>query len=344
MGFADDRLKKFFTASDAVLPMHQPRVLFETALGRGADRALLLEGVGITEALLQDPDARMSYEQLETLERNALRLTNEPALGIYFGQAVQFSQLGLLGLAVMSSASAEAAFRVALQYYRQVAPAWDLELRVEGERAFLSVREAIPRGELRVFATEAILVALQGLGRQALGPKYQVNEVRLSFPEPAHSAVYREFLDFPLRFDQPVTEAEFPAALLAEPIASADPATAQLAERYVASQHAQTSFDTVAGQVKRILHLDGPGRPSLGKVARDLQTSTRSLRRALAQTGTSFQALLDQALRERAEAKMRGGSKLEEVAHELGFSDVRSFRRAFKRWTGRTPNEFRDGE
>src|SRR5262245_18743371 len=75
-------LRKFFTASAPVVPVHHPRMLVELAVSLGVDRAALLEGVGIAPAALEQADARISYEQLGALERNAIRLTNDPALGL----------------------------------------------------------------------------------------------------------------------------------------------------------------------------------------------------------------------------------------------------------------------
>jgi len=328
---------------DRIVPVHHPRVLVETAVAHGADRALLLEGVGVTDQMLSDADARISYEQFERLERNAIALTNEPALGLHFGKAVHFSHLGLLGLAVMSSPNAEAAFRVALQYYRLVAPAWDLDLRIEGNRALLKVEETIPRGPLRAFATEALLGGIHGVASQVLGRRALVHEVRLAYPEPEYSLLYRDFFGYEIRFDRESTEVEFEAAVLREPIRTADPATATLAEQYCATEASRRGpQDGLLGRIRTILTSKDARRPTLEDVARALQTSPRSLRRSLQQMGTSFQEIVDEVLRARAEQQVRAGeAKLEQIAHDLGFSDVRSFRRAFKRWTGLNPNEYR---
>jgi len=338
-------MKKYFTHDDPVLPVHHPRVLVDTAVAHGADRGELLAGTGITTAILADPDARISYGQFSVLEANALRLTNNPALGLEFGRNVHLSHLGLLGLAIMSSPNAGAALEVALRYYRQLAPGWDLALRIEGSSAFITARETISRGALRPFATEALLGGLYGLSNQVLARKLPIIAVRLNYPRPAHYEKYLDITGGPILFDEPVTETEFEASILAEPIVGSDPITAKLAEQYIATEAARGG--TVGGlvaQVRRVLAEHGHGRPDPDEVARALQTSTRSLRRGLQQMGTSFQALLDEARRARAEEWIRGSNmKLQQIAEQLGFSDVRSFRRAFKRWTGRSPNTLRNG-
>jgi AraC-like DNA-binding protein len=255
------------------------------------------------------------------------------------------SHLGLLGLAIMSSPNARAALEVALRYYKQVAPGWDLELRVDGSHAFLTARETISRGALRPFATEALMGGLYGLSQQVLARKLPIIQVRLNYPKPAHYAKYLEFVGGPILFDQEETVTEFDAAILDQPIASSDPITAKLAEQYIATEQSRVkSVNGLVSQVRRVLAEHADGRPDPDDVARALQTSTRSLRRGLQQMGTSFQTLLDETRRARAEEWIRSTDmKLQQIAEQLGFSDVRSFRRAFKRWTGRSPNALRGG-
>jgi AraC-like DNA-binding protein len=338
-------LKKFFTLSDPVVPGHHPRLLVETAVAQGADRDALLENVGITAASLEHPDARISYEQFNALERNAIRLTNDPALGLRWGRAVYLSQSGLVGVAAMSNANLRAAFQVTHMYSLQLTPGWEIDLRIEDGRGFLTFRETIERGDLRAFATEALLAGYHNLTLHALGRKPPVVRARLNYPRPAHYRLYAEFMsDVPYIFDQPVTEVEFDPSVLSEPLVTADPVTARVIGQMVAAEAARSApVDGVAAQVRKILRAEG-ARRSLDEVARALQTSTRSLRRALRQMGTSYQDIADEMLRARAEERVRSGhAKVEQIAQELGFTDARSFRRAFKRWTGQSPNEFRRG-
>src|SRR5688572_21297307 len=123
--------------------MHNPRLLVETAAALGADREALLENVGITAAMLDLPDARISYAQFGVLERNALKLTNDPALGLRFGRATRVSHTGILGLAAISMPNLAAGFRLLSQYMALLNPGWELEMRVEGERGFLSCQATL---------------------------------------------------------------------------------------------------------------------------------------------------------------------------------------------------------
>jgi AraC-like DNA-binding protein len=339
-------MKAFFTYSDPIVPPHHPRVLIETAQAQGAARAALLENTGLTEAMLVSPDARISYAQFAVLTSNAIRLTNNTGLGFDAGANVRLPNLGILGLAIMSSPTVGAALDVALRHYRAIAPLFDLETRVEGDVAYFTVREAIPLAPFAAFSTEFLLSAFDRQGRSFLGRALPILKVRLGYAEPDHLARYADlYANVPLAFDQNLTEVSFDAALLAAPNAEADPLTAKVAEQYCVQEAPATLPSTgLLAQVRRQLSAAAGRPPSLTELSRSLRTSSRSLRRFLQSMGTSYQTLIDESRRARAEEWVRSTHMtIEQVSGRLGFSDVRSFRRAFKRWTGVTPHAFRGG-
>jgi AraC-like DNA-binding protein len=336
-------MPKPITESDPVLPVHFPHVLIETAVEHGAVRAQLFEGTSLTEETLREPDRRLSYAQFMRFEDNALRLTGNPALGLYFGRNLHLSHLGAVALVAMSSPDAGTALRAVLTYQEQFNPGWHIELRLDGERARLIARPKIPRGHLRVFATEALAVGFQGIAREILGRKFAALELRAPYPRPDHHNEYSLFFDQPVVFDCEHSEAVFPASILEQKMIASDPAMAAKAERYARSDAPPPiSHGGIVQQVRRVLGSWTEGRPDLDEVARELRTSARTLRRNLHEGGASYQELLDEARRLRAEDWIRfTDMKLEQISSQLGFTDVRSFRRAFKRWTGRTPAELR---
>jgi AraC-like DNA-binding protein len=336
-------MKKFFTPDDPILPLHHPRVLVETAMRQGAPRDALLVNTGITEQMLRSPEARVSYAQYGILIHNALELTQNSALGIDYGSNLHLSHMGMLGLAVLSSQNIGEALAVAFKYYRAVAPGWELGLHVEGERAIFSAREAIPRNPFRAFATEALLSAIRANGEFLYGRPIPLIEVRVQYPEPPHSRRIADLYAIPIRYDCDETLGIFDASVLDAPLASADPLTLVMAERQCATELPFTSsIDGLVAQVRRHL-LTATGPRSADEIAKLLCTSTRSLRRSLQLMGTSYQELMDEARRARAlewvaATDMTSG----EMAQRLGFSDVRGFRRAFRRWTAMSLQQYRE--
>jgi AraC-like DNA-binding protein len=338
-------MRKYFTLEDAVVPLNHPRVLVETAVAQGAERAAVLEGSGISDAMLESPDARISYLQFGVLVRNALALTKNPALGLDVGRRVHLPQLGMVGLAIMSTSTLRAALEAGLRHYKRIAPAFDLSLEVDGPIARFFVRESVPTAPFQAFAHEMLLVAYALQGRALLGRPLPVRRVQLAFPRPEHADRYKEIYDVPYTFDAGTTMVELDAEALEARLSFGDPASAKLAEQYFAEHplpHSET--DGLVSQVRtRILAARGKP-PEVAQIARELQTSERSLRRGLHELGTSYQELLDDVRKQRALEWTRSTTMpFDQLASLLGFADVRSFRRAFKRWTGKTPSELRAG-
>jgi AraC-like DNA-binding protein len=338
-------MKTFFTLDDPVVPANHPRMLVDTATAQGADRNAILVDAGVSYQALLEPHYRISYAQYLRIADSAMRLTNNPAIGLDFGRQANIGHWGVVGLAAMNGVTAGEALRLGLTYYRNFAPGWDLSIHVDEQGGHFVARETIPRGALIAFATEAMLVTLQRLCSQVVGREIPpAREVRFTYPRPPHADRYFEYMPAAsMVFDCEVTEVIFDPSSLGERIAGADPTMAVIAERYcVAEADRAAPGEGLLAQVRKVLTRGLAPRPTLEDVARELRTSSRSLRRGLQEMGTSFRALIDEAARDRAEELVRrNNDKLEHVASELGFADVRTFRRAFKRWTGHSPAAFR---
>jgi AraC-like DNA-binding protein len=140
----------------------------------------------------------------------------------------------------------------------------------------------------------------------------------------------------------------FDAAILDLPVVTSDPAAMELArvqlDRELAVQaEAATEAGTLLGAVRRaIVGRSGDDLRALDEVARKLHVSTRTLKRRLAEQGSSFSAIVDEVRRQRALLLLEDRRlAVEEVAARLGYSDAANFTRAFRRWTGKTPVAFR---
>jgi AraC-like DNA-binding protein len=338
------RGRKFLDHDARVIPTHFPRLMTEVAAEQGADRAALLEGTGITAAMFESPDARLSARQYAQLASNALRLTGNSGLGIDLGRRVQLSNLGLLGLATMSSSSARAAMELGIRYYRMIAPFWDLSLQVDEDVTRVKAREAISLHPLHQMATEILLVTFMSLSRALLGRDVPCREVRLDYPPPPHAARYAEvFGSTPVLFDQPVTEIVVESAILDQKISSSDPVTARVAERQCATNLSPSaSPEGLLAKIRRALEARAGRYASLERMAEALETSPRTLRRSLEEMGTSYQSLVDETRCKHATELLTGTDlSINEIAARLGFSEGRALRRAFKRWTGFTAAKYR---
>lgn len=335
--------KPYFTLEDAVVPMYHPRVLFETAVSQGVDPDQLLLNTGLTTDMFDNPRARASYAQFGALARNAMMLTENPALGIDFGKRIHLGNLGMLGLALLASGNAQDAVDTILTYGRVVSPGFALSSRSEGNESVLVIRPTVPMGALHAFAVEAVLKALSDVARFLLqGAPLPVVRLHLDYPRPAYAERYEEITEAEIVWDSHSLEVVFARDDMSRRLGFGDPLTAREAKRICDFELSQLPGTGLLEQVRSLLAKTPGEYPSLHGLARELGTSARSLRRALARLGSSYQALLFEVRKEHALDYIRSTHlSVEGLAQRLGFSDARAFRRAFKRWTGLTPSEYR---
>ncbi|MCD2129574.1 helix-turn-helix domain-containing protein [Rhodococcus ruber] len=168
--------------------------------------------------------------------------------------------------------------------------------------------------------------------------------LHLSWPAPASLTNHEGMLAGRLFFDAPTSFLHIPADTLNEACRFSDPVAYRLAiadlQRTLDQRNGTASFSE---KVRRLLEKD-PGQRRSQWVARELSISTSTLKRRLAEEGTSFRALHQSFLRERAMLRLLDRSvSVSEIATELGYSDLTNFSHTFKRWTGRSPSEFRHG-
>jgi AraC-like DNA-binding protein len=194
---------------------------------------------------------------------------------------------------------------------------------------------------VRDLVLSALLVGIWQIGNVLLGREIRDSVVHLVMPLPDYYKRFRQVRPT-VRFGQPENALVFDASLLDQPLASADPASLRLLSEEC--DRRLRSLWSRAGLVDRVARLvirSEGGLRSLEEVASALGVSERTLRRRLTEEHTSFAALRDGALRERASLLLKEHDlSVDQVARRLGYSNIGNFIRAFRRWTGQTPARF----
>lgn len=317
----------------------------------GVTEQELLDGLDLDASALLDPRAVLEVATVETLIERARRLTGEPALGFYLGLQMQLSSHGYLGFAAMTAATIGDALRLAAVFAPTRTSAIALRLRVEDQTAALVLQEQASFGSARDVLVFALFVGIARIGELLTGQALR-GSVDVAFEEPEYFARFRDSsgsafagaLASPVRFGQPLNQLVFDRELLDLPIKSADPIALQLAtQQCEAELRALGRSADLVGQVKQVL-ADSAGMVSIEDAARALHVSSRTLKRRLAERGLTFTELTEQHRVERALLLLRSQEQsLEQVAAALGYSDAANFSRAFRRWTGQSPGEWRRG-
>ena len=326
-----------------LVPITYAEALLALAGEFDVPRERLLVAAGLRAELLLNPTGRLSLADFHQLAGAALVLCDEPALGLLLGLRLNASTHGILGYALLSSANLERAVQFALKYYRVLGLTFELELVDNPDFLELRASESIPLGVLGRFAAEGLFGSLYGIAQFLLGERPLGVEVGFAYAEPAHAARYREAFGVAAQFEQPWHWFRLPRHYLTRPMALANPATMQMCEQQCEALLA--TLDVQEGLLSRVrrLLLARPGDfPDLDSAARALHTSGRSLRRHLSAAGTSYQQILDE-VRKRLALQYLETTHLPlfEIASLLGFSDPSNFRRAFRKWTGRAPTDYR---
>ena len=191
---------------------------------------------------------------------------------------------------------------------------------------------------------EMTLAIAVSFARRVTGVDWTPREVSFRHSRPQSVAEHERIFRSPVRFGRPSNELIFDSSLLALPMAKADAGLCAILDRHARELLAKSPRrGGLAERVRRLLGeaLNG-GDPRQEAVSQKLGISVRTLQRRLSEEGTSHQDLLDEVRSELSRRYLQE-SKLAicEVAYILGFSEPSAFHRAFRRWTGVTPKEFR---
>jgi AraC-like DNA-binding protein len=308
---------------------------------------LLAQQPGITADALAalrsfDADERIAVTRVHEMLSAALSFTGDPLLGLKAGRSMAIGQCGALDYAMRSSGTVGDAIAIAVRYAGLINDVLALQLELDGDQALLrfASRMVMPRA-----ANEFMMSGFYAThARTWLGDLSQL-ECWLPYPAPADLDEYRRtFAPARLRFDMPCCAFVFDRAELVRPLPEADPELHAVIRKLAEAALAELPrTQSLTDRVRELAAQQLPnGVPTAALVARRLSLSQRTLTRKLAQEGTSFSQLFDE-LRKQLGLRYVASRQipLAEVAFLLGFSDVTTFHRSFKRWTGRTPLEYR---
>ncbi|MFE3104381.1 AraC family transcriptional regulator [Nocardia tengchongensis] len=311
---------------------------------RGMTAEECLAGTGMPPAAVIDPNVTVTARQELTVVRNLLeRFGDEPGLGVEAGRHYHLSLYGPWGLAMLASRTLRESVDVALRYVELAFAFGHLRFEETETEARLLLDDSEVPEDVRGFLAERVLTGAQLLGTELFSTGIPLRRLTFRHREPADTTRHREIFGLEPEFGAAGNELVFDAAYLDLPLPQANEwarsTCEQMCRDLLARRHARTG---VAGAVRDLLVRD-PGRvPDQVEVAAELFMSPRTLSRRLHEEGTSFRALLDEVRRALSEELLDHTSMTtEQLAARLGYAEAASFIRAFRRWKGCTPQEYR---
>lgn len=329
--------------------MFASRVLCDVAAERGLAVADLLAGTGIAPADLTDPDAVVSaWDEVVLVRRLLERLPDDVGVGIDVGRRFTLTHLGLFGFAVMSCGTLRELITIGMRYFALTMLHIDIQLFEGADQCMLEFNVDHLPADVRRFFVERDMASIVATTMEFALPVVAKYAERVSADVAIDEDVLRPLLEpIPfgnITFGRAHNRLHFPRAMLDEPLPQADPHTLEIcmAQCDVLMQRSEHRRGITA-VVRTKLFRDSGAFPTLPDVAAELDMHPRTLRRRLAEEGTSFRALLNEARSALAvDLLCNVGLTVDEVSKRLGYTDPSTFSHAFKRWHGTAPSAYVD--
>lgn len=302
----------------------------------------VLERARIAPGTLAEPDTAIHYMDVATLLEHAATTADCDHFGMTVGRRCTLEDIGLVGLLAAQAPSVGAALADFVRHIAVFDRVTELRLTVEGVQALFTLdMPAILQGEGRRHALEMCLAITVRVVRELAGEDWTPDRALFPGRSPRSRRPYQDFFRAPLDFNAPHCGLTFPVRWLDHPVQGS-----QVLRRYLEDYLRGLSVEeppTLRGRVERAIR----AMPSLRQaneesIARTLGMDPSTLRRRLAREAAGFRDILEAATLDRAQHLMRNRDlKLTQVATALGYAELSAFTRAFRRWTGLAPTEWR---
>ena len=333
------------TSTKADIPSNYSRlVAHELGLSK-LELSSLLAGTGLTVEQLLDETTLITPNQQLLVLRNALAQTGDNGFGLRLGQRLIPSTHGAVGFMAFSSRDLHTALQAVQAYVPMRISFAKVELQEQASELFMRAEFTVPMEEvLHRSLAESFVVVFFKLAEFIVGRPVTEAITHLDYAEPSYGSLYQTLLPGRVQFNSERFGIAVPLAVAREPNASANHENYLLALKQCEKQRAELQTDKASYQyqVERMLLEHPAGQLNEEEVAAALFMSKRSLARRLQNEGTGFREIRERLLSDQAVGYLQDSQlSVEAIATLLGYHDSANFRRAFKRWFGTTPAEYR---
>lgn len=308
----------------------------------GGDPDALLRAAGLDSDVAAHPEGWLAYSALADLLDRAATTLDRPDFGLRLARYQGIEILGAVALIARHAATATEALAGLRRYGRVYSPAFEVDVAdLDERRARYTFTVVIPGVPRPAQVLELSLGVSLDLFRILLGDGWRPRCVLLPHPAGCEPSVYCDFFTAPVSFSTGTCGFDIERSDLDRPRSADDPRIRRLAEQYLEQATGATDLDT---QVRELIRRCLPtGQTTVAAVAEHLRLHPRTLQRRLRDDRTSFEALLDDMRRERAEHYLRHTDRpLGQIAGLLGYSEQSALSRAARRWFDEPPRRLRD--
>jgi AraC-like DNA-binding protein len=343
-----DKIRSFDSATKRVVPpgyialgvaMGIPDVLRD--LGAVPER--VLGKAGHNRRLFDHPDNVISVAALGRLILHCIEQTNCPHFGLLMGEKATLKSLRVVGTLMSSSATLGDALHVLEAHLWIQDRGAVVHSEIDEDIIILNYSAYEPSGEGAVQISEGALATTIGAIRELCGPRFAPSEVLIPRREPADLEPYRRIFRAPVRFNQEKAALVFPANWLHYRIRTFDACSRGAIETRVLELEAFCAAGDLVDELRRKLRIElMSSRCSASSMSRRLSMHRRTLNRHLKAEGTNYRTVVDEVRFAIARQLVADTDMpLAEISAALDFSEPAAFTRAFHRWAGRAPRDWR---
>jgi AraC-like DNA-binding protein len=328
----------------AETPMAFVKAIVAAYMQRGLDPLAALDEAQIAPNLLNQTEARITATQMEWLSATAMKALDDEALG-WFSRRLPWGSYGMLVRASLTAPTLGVALQRWCRHHGLLTDDIHLQITQEQGVARLELHEHRDLGALQEFGVVSVLRNALGVACWLTDSRIPLLQTTLRFASPPHANSYRVLFDGPSQFNAPLHSLQFDAGYLNLPVRRDEAALQRMLKRALLLTVRPYRRDRLLVEKVRQTLAEHPEHSrNADDLAAWLNLSTRTLHRQLKEEGASLQQLKDAVRRDLAkDLLLRTPRAIKQIASEVGFQNEKSFMRAFKTWTGQTPDEFRSG-
>lgn len=313
-------------------------------LDSNTDPGEVFEECGLTLSMDGEAGRPLPVAKVANLLDAAGRHTNNQFVGMRMGMQYHYESPGVLISTILCAPSVEEAIRTLSYYDRFVDSAISTTFTVEGDNAVFTTTVAGSSGVDLTQLNEYLMVFIVNTLNKATRKFVPLTQVGFAHTRRTSIAPLERFFKVTPRFSCAQNHIRFDASYLEEPLFSSNKLLYEILTNAMKTYFSTSSekFNLISAVGREIIRETGPGSPTIKQVARNMALSPRTLRRRLADEGYSFQQVKNMAREQRAKYCLRRTNlPLSAIAVELGYSELSAFSRAFRLWSGESPQHYR---
>jgi len=341
------------------IPISYPSAFYDFLQREGLPVDEIFQEAGIDIEWFDDPNQKISFAQYIAISKKGIEVSQNHALGLAFGSYLSLQSHNNLGFAIQSSRNFSDAARLVCQYSCLRFPVIHISYTEEKGSLALVIEDRLNDPELHLYNVEAVVAGLyrgathlqmmdymyeNGENPGELALNTSIDKIEFEYPKPAHVQGYYDiFSEKRVAFNMGVTRILYNKEILEKPFSFGNQISFKLAEAQCQAELlAVSDTESITTKTQHIMLSDVGQFPNLSEVANQLNMSSRALSRRLKEDGTSFQTIVDDVRKQLSIKYLKTTDlTISEIAYRLNYEQPTNFTRAFKKWTNKSPKDFR---